>query len=478
MSTKNKSEIVVAAENALKSIQDWRNKEGGEVSDLADFLSQRSLLPPIKPDKLSDLIKEVKESGGETPLALHAIACLNFIGGGEKPQIASITGKSKRWKRFSSEELPSLIKLLAQNGIRSVVAFCVSDLADFIDDPGMQQDNIGQNVTAMKKDLDGVNKDLRLELGKFSPDIRTFTHSKAFNFGSLKTNFDKLFNSPKISQDEAVELRQWLVTNATTPETDPFLTHAPEDEAVWQIFTSGILYAADAASSLEVTKGVFPAEKISATVMLNLFPDYKADAVIQRVFTDILVPEDKQPPVITPFANAGRWESDPVSPTDFSGVPSELQTGVGLSPGEVFNGIMKLDDDKFASENLFDRKVSVAKELVAQIFGRETADKCLADLNAVKLARFGFDELANLPVIKVEKFQSLKMVVAKANGVSLSEATRLIAGGAVKIDGQKLTVSGEGDHRVLASQIIFPVDASVMSVGKQKAWRVKFNEGE
>ena len=467
MNTGNRSEIIVGAENALKSIQNWRKREGEGVAGLTDFLFQQSLLPPIKPDKLSGLIKEAKDSGGETPLALHAIACLNFIGGGEKPQIASITGKSKRWKRFSGEELPSLIKLLAKNGIRSVVAFCVSDLADFIDDPGIQQKNIAQNVAAMKKDLDGVNKELRLELGKFSPDIRTFTHSEVFNSDPLKTNFNELFDSPLIGHEDVIQLRKWLVENATTPETDPFLTHAPEDEAAWQILTSGILYAADAISSSEVTRKTFPAEKISGTVMLNLFPDYKADAVIQRVFTDILVPQDKQPPVITPFANAGRWESKPVPLTDFGDVPSESPVGVGLSPREVFSGIMKLDDGKFGGEKLFDRKVSVAKELVAQIFSRETADKCLADLNAVRLARFGSDESSNLPVIKVEKRQSLKMAVSEAHGVSLSEAARLIIGGAVKVNGEKIT-----------GQVLLPTDASVLSVGKQKAWRVEFKEGE
>jgi hypothetical protein len=478
MTTKNESEIITGAENALKSIQDWRNRGDREVSDLTDFFSQQSLLPPTKPDKLAKLIKEAQESGGETPLALHAVACLNFIGGGEKPQIASITGKSKRWKRFSGEELPSLIKLLAQNGVRSVVGFCVSDLADFIDDPGIQPENIGQNVTAMKKDLDGVNKELRLELGKFSPDIRTFTHSGVFNSGPLNTDFDELFNSPLIGHQDVIQLRKWLVENATTPETDPFLTHAPEDEAVWQIFTSGILYAADASSSLEVTRGIFPAEKISGTVMLNLFPDYKADAVIQRIFTDILIPKDEQPPVITPFANAGRWESKPVPSTDFGAVTSELPVGAGLSPQEIFNKIMRLNDNDFSGEKLFDRKVSVASELVARIFDREAADKCLADLNSVRLARLGHDKIDNLLVIKVEKPQSLSLVVSKALDVSISEAIRLIAGGAVRIDGKKITVSGEGDRRALASQIVFPANASVMSVGKQKAWRVEFKKGE
>lgn len=467
MITENKSEIIIAAENAMKSIQDWRNRDGGGVSDLTDFLSQQSLLPPIQPNKLSDLIKEAKESGGEIPLALHAIACLNFIGGGEKPRIASITGKSKRWKKFSGEELPSFIKFLARHGVRSVVGFCVSDLADFIDDPEIQQENITQNVSTMKKDLDEVNKDLRLELGKFSPDIRTFIHSDVFNSGHLKTNFDKLFNSPKISHDDTVKLRKWLVENATTPETDPFLTHAPEDEAVWQIFTSGVLYAADAASSPEVTREVFPAEKIPGTVMLNLFPDYKADAIIQRVFSDMLVPEDKQPSVITPFVNAGRWESKPVPQTDFADFPSELPNGVGLSPLEVFNGVMKLDDGKFTDEKLFDRKISVAKGLVAQIFDRQAADKCAADLNAVRLARLGHDKTDNLPTILVEKRQSLSLVVSKANGVSLGEATRLIAGGAVRVNGKKIT-----------AQVLLPTDASVLSVGKQKAWRVEFKEGE
>lgn len=478
MTIENKSEIIVGAENALKSIQNWRNREDGEVSDLTDFLSQQSLLPPIQPDKLSDLIKEAKESGGETPLALHAIACLNFIGGGERPQIAKITGKSRRWRRFSGEELPSFIQLLAQHGVRSVVAFCVSDLADFIDDPELQRENICQNVAAMKKDLDETNRKLRLQLGKFSPDIRTFTHSKTFNSGPLKTNFDKLFNSSKISQDDTVELRKWLVENATTPETDPFLTHASEDEAVWQIFTSGVLYAADAASSLEVTKGVFPAEEFSGNGMLNLFPDYKADAVIQRVFTDILVSEDKQPPVITPFVNAGRWESKPIPPTDFAGFSGDLPAEIGLTPRKIFNGIMKLGDDKFVDENLFDRKVSIAEGLVAQIFGGETAGKCSTDFKAVRLARLGQNKTDNLPLINVENRQSLALVVSKAHGVSLNEATRLIASGAVRVNGEKMTVSGEADHRALASQVLIPTNASTLSIGKQKAWRVKFKEGE
>lgn len=474
MTTKNESEIIVGAENALRSIQDWRNREGGEVANVTDFLSQRSLLPPTQPDKLSGLIKEAKESGGETPLALHAIACLNFIGGGEKPQIASITGKSKRWKRFSGEEFPSFITLLAQNGVRSVVAFCVSDLADFIDDPELQRENIGQNVAAMKKDLDEASRKLRLQLGKFSPDIRTFTHSKVFDFGPLKTNFDRLFSSPLIREEGITAFRRWLIANATTPETDPFLTHASEDKAVWQIFTSGILYAADVASSPEVTREVFPAEKISGTIMLNLFPDYKADAVIQRVFTDILVPEDKQPPVITPFANAGRWERKAVPSTDFADFSADLPAGIELPPREIFDGIMNLEDDTFVDENLFDRKISVAKGLVAQIFGRETADKCSADFDAVRLARFGKGSTENLPSIKVEKRQSLPLVVSKAGGVSLSEAIRLIAGGAVRVNGGKITVSGKGDRRALASQILLPTDASVLSIGKQKAWRVEF----
>lgn len=477
MITESQSGIIVAAESALGSIKDWQNRERVKVVNPADFLAQRSLLPPIHPDKLFDQIKKAKESDGETPLTLHAIACLNFIGGGEKPKIASITGKSRRWKRFSSEEFPSLIRLLAQQGVRSVVAFCISDLADFIDNPEINRANIAQNVTTMKKDLDEVNRQLRLQLGQLSPDIRTFTHTEVFNSGPLKTNFDRMFNSPKIGHEDTVNLRKWLVENVTTPETDPFLTHAPEGESVWQIFASGVLYAADAASSLEVTKDVFPAENIDGAIMLNLFPDYKADAVIQRVFTEILVPWDKQPPVITPFANAGRWESQPVLQANFSEFLGELPNGVGLSPHEVFGGVMKLHDDKFAGENVFDRKVSIATGLVAQIFGGEAADRSLTEFQATRLARLGKGNTDNLPLINAEKGQSLTLIVSKASGVSLSAATRLIAGGAVRIDGKKVMVSGEGDQHALAGQIIFPENAAVMSVGKQKAWRVEFNEG-
>lgn len=202
--------------------------------------------------------------------------------------------------------------------------------------------------------------------------------------------------------------------------------------------------------------------------MLNLFPDYKADAVIQRVFTDILVSEDKQPPVITPFANAGRWEREVVPPTDFASFSGELPVGVSLSPQEVFSKIMKLDDDKFADENLFDRKVSVAREAVAQIFGGKNADKCLTKFEATRLSRLGEGNTENLPLIKIENRQSLKLAVSKASGVSLSEATRLIVGGAVRVNGEKITGRG----------VLLPIDASVLSIGKQKAWRVEFKKGE
>lgn len=133
---------------------------------------------------------------------------------------------------------------------------------------------------------------------------------------------------------------------------------------------------------------------------------------------------------------------------------------------------MKLDDDKFTGENLFDKKVSIAREAVAQIFGGKDADKCLTEFEATRLSRLGEGNTENLPLIKIEKRQSLKLLVSKASGVSLSEATRLIAGGAVRIDGQKVMINGEGDNRVLASQIVLPATASVISVGKQKAWRV------
>ncbi len=473
--------IIRLAESALGSIKDWRNREGNLTpanKDIGQALINLSLLPPLNQELLQKTLNAAIESDGEVPLAIHAVSCLNFIGGGEEAHIAKITGKSKRWKKFSQEELPSMLDVFAKQGIKVAMGFCISDLGDFIDKTQQDKGNIEQNVTAMRRDIDQTQKVLRKKWGENSPEVRVFRHRNVFESGPTGTTFDKMFASNSITHDDVASLRSWLLENAVTPETDPFLIHAPEDEALFQIFASGVLYAADMASSTAVMQEEFPAEKIETTVMLNLFPDYKADAIIQRVFTEILVPESQQVAVVSPFANAGRWESDPVTPTDFGEVPSELPLRDGLSPRDVFNGIIGLDDDNFNREKLFERKISVARELVAQIFDRETANKCLADIDAVRLARFGSDESANLPVIEVGKRQSLTMVLAKAHGVSLSEATRLIAGGAVRINGQKIIVSGEGDRRALASQIVFPPDASVMSVGKQKAWRVKFGGGK
>jgi hypothetical protein len=481
MDTENESRIIIAAESALKSIKNWRNKEGSLMladKDIGQTLINLSLLPPMNQELLQKTVSAAIASDGEIPLALHAVSCLNFIGGGEEAHIAKITGKSKRWKKFSQEELPSMLDVFAKRGIRVSMGFCMSDLGDFIDNTQQDRDNIEQNVSAMRRDLDQTQKVLKEKWGKNSPEIRVFRHRDVFEGGPTGATFDEMFASDNITHDDVALLRSWLLENAVTPETDPFLIHAQEDEALFQIYASGILYAADIASSTTVVQEQFPAEEIKNTVMLNLFPDYKADAIIQRVFTEILVPESQQIAVISPFANAGRWESDPVTPTDFRDVPSELPFRNNLSPREVFNNVMGLNDDSFSGEKLFDRKKSVARELVAQIFGREDADKCLADIDAVRLARFGIDESANLPVLEVMKHQSLTMAVSKANGVSLSEATRLIVNGAVRINGQKITVYGEGNRRALASQIAFPANASMISIGKQKAWRVKFDEGK
>jgi hypothetical protein len=483
MFTENKSKIIVAAESALKSIKDWRSKECGSTLTDADKnigqnLIKLSLLPPLNQELLQKTLGAAIESDGEVPLALHAVGCLNFIGGGEEAHIARITGKSKRWKRFSQEELPSMLEVFAKQGIRVAMGFCISDLGDFIDNTQQDKDNIEQNVAAMRRDLDQTQKVLKKKWGSNSPEIRVSRHRDVFENGPVGTTFDRMFASDSINHDDVSLLRSWLLENAVTPETDPFLIHAPEDEAVFQIFASGVLYAADIASSAAVMQEQFPAEGFEGTVMLNLFPDYKTDAILQRVFTEILVPKSQQTAVISPFANAGRWESDPVTPTDFGDAPSELPARKSLSPEEIFNGIMGLNDDNFKGEKPFDEKISVAKGLVAQIFGRDTADQCLADINAIRLARFGSDKSVNLPIVEVGERQSLTMVVAKAHGVSLSEATRLIAGGAVRIDGQKIIVSGEGNRRALAGQIVFPTNASVMSVGKQRAWRVKLEGGK
>src|SRR3990167_8472288 len=96
-----KNVIINKAEKALRSIGDWRIRERSRVpgeTDIVRELTNLSLLPPLHLESLQEAVRVTIDSEGEVPLALHAISCLNFIGGGNKSHIATITGKSKRWK--------------------------------------------------------------------------------------------------------------------------------------------------------------------------------------------------------------------------------------------------------------------------------------------------------------------------------------------------------------------------------------------
>lgn len=470
MSTKNKSEIIVAAENALKSIQDWR-KRGSDLApannDIGRTLINLSLLPALNKELLQSAMSSAIESDGEIPLALHAVSCLNFIGGGEEAHIAKITGKSKRWKRFSQEELPSVLDLFAEQSIRVAMGFCISDLGDFIDNTQQDKDNIEQNVTAMRRDLDQAQKNLKEKWGKNSPEIRVFRHRDVFEDGPVGATFDQMFASNDITHDDVASLRLWLLEKTVSPETDPFLIHAPEDGALFQIFASGVLYAADIATSPAVMQAQFPAEEIKNTVMLNLFPDYKADAVIQRVFTEILVPEGRQTAVISPFANAGRWESDPVDLRLPAVKKKQEHNDTPVNPKNVFIAIISAPDAIFSSSDIMERKLNVAQHGISALFDKESADKCRREFEAVKQARGGLESV-ELPSFQVTNGEQLAVVIARMRKVSNSEARRIIAGKGVKINGNTVLVN----DMETAGNFLIPPDARVISIGKRDAWTI------
>lgn len=469
MTTGNKPEIIVAAENALKSIKDWRNRGSNLApadNDIGRALIDLSLLPPLNQELLQKAVSEAIESEGEIPLGLHAIGCINFIGGGEEAHIAKITGKSKRWKRFCQEELPLVLDLFVEQEIRVAMGFCISDLGDFIDNTQPDRDNIEQNVAAMRRDIDQTQKDLKKKWGKDSPEIRVFRHRDVFESGLVGTTFDKMFASEDITHDDVASLRLWLLEKTVSPETDPFLTHAPEDEALFQIFASGVLYAADIASSTAVMQEKFPAEEIKNTVMLNLFPDYKADAVIQRVFSEILVPKNQQTAVISPFANAGRWESDPVN-LRLPRVEKKAEgNDIRTDPKRVFNAIMSVPDANFSSANIMETKLNVAQDGVSILFDKKTADKCRRKFEAVQQARNGDVEPGELVSFQVVEGERLAAVIARMRNISNSEARRIIVGKGVKINGKTIVVN---DMEAAGNFFVSP-DVRVISIGKRDAW--------
>lgn len=334
--------IIANAENVALAIKNWREKppqKPTRFNDLTEALINSSLLPPNRPEAIASVLDACQKSQGEIPLVLHAISCLNFIRTEAGARIVKIDTKTRRWKVFVQQELPSFLEMFSANGIRPILGFCVSDLADFIDDKQLGVKIIPQNVQAQHEDLDKLALSLRKKWGFMAPDIRVLQHSQLFNSGPLKQHFDEMFNGPTLTEDLVKTFRHWLMINAVSPETDPFLSTASEAEAVWQIFASGVLYAADAAASPAVMQKIFPAENINQTLMLNLFPDFKADAIIQKVFIDSLIKPEQQPVIISPFPNAGRWQSDPSEAMVF---PQNLQFDWKRPILELITDLMKI----------------------------------------------------------------------------------------------------------------------------------------
>ena len=166
--------------------------------------------------------------------------------------------------------------------------------------------------------------------------------------------------------------------------------------------------------------------------------------------------------------------------------------GIEEKPQEIFGKVMSISDDlmylyydlvtdvpkdkieayrigiKDGTVHPRDVKVILAKNICAQFYDNETADRAEAEFNEIFVKKNIPDDIADFIIPSSEvvngKIWLVKVMVLAGMAKSNGEARRLIQGGGVSIDGEKVA---NDEH-----EITLPVDA-VLKVGKRRFNRIK-----
>lgn len=166
--------------------------------------------------------------------------------------------------------------------------------------------------------------------------------------------------------------------------------------------------------------------------------------------------------------------------------------GIEEKPQEIFGKVMSISDDlmflyydlvtdvsKHEIESFRtginngtvhprDVKVNLAKNICSQFYDQETADKAEAEFNTIFVKKDIPDDISDFIIPSSEvndgKIWLVKVMVLAGMAKSNGEARRLIQGGGVSVDSEKIT---DEDY-----EITLPVDA-VLKVGKRRFNRIK-----
>ncbi len=166
--------------------------------------------------------------------------------------------------------------------------------------------------------------------------------------------------------------------------------------------------------------------------------------------------------------------------------------GINEPPKEIFGKVMSISDDlmflyyelvtdvpvekikeyregiKNGTAHPRDVKVELAKNICAQFYGRDTAEKAEAEFNKIFVKKDLPDEVPDYDIPGEEKKSGkiwiVKLLVLAGMAASNGEARRLIQGGGVSLDGRKI------DNPDL--EIPLPVEG-ILKVGKRRFVRIK-----
>jgi tyrosyl-tRNA synthetase len=156
--------------------------------------------------------------------------------------------------------------------------------------------------------------------------------------------------------------------------------------------------------------------------------------------------------------------------------------GVAEAPEEIFGKAMRVPDDVMpeyfrlvlgiepdVSGHAGELKRELGRSLVARFHGSEEAASAEAHFNRLHVERGLPDEIEEARIVAGENGQvHLPAAIDEAFGVSRSEARRLIAQGAVRIDGEQLP----------ADRLDVPsaeLDGAVLQVGKRRHMRIRIS---
>lgn len=166
--------------------------------------------------------------------------------------------------------------------------------------------------------------------------------------------------------------------------------------------------------------------------------------------------------------------------------------GIDEKPGEIFGKVMSISDELMfvyydlvtdvprpeieqmrqslsdGSGHPRDIKVKLAKEICAQFYDMETADAAEAEFNTIFVKKDVPDEIDEFvipdDIRKEEKVWVVQLLVSSKLAKSNGEARRLITGGGVSFDGEKVV---DPDF-----ELELPCD-KILKVGKRRFLRVK-----